>query len=168
MLTDAQLPILKAHILASPDLAPLSSGPGTDYAAIAAALNLAASPDFWGYRTAVQEREFTDDLSADGTSWSWPAYIARSVGEQNGWDRLFRSGPIDMSKSNVRQAFQDIFSGTQNNAPAQRTHCQAVARRKATRAERLYATGTGSTGSPGTFVVHGSITIEDVNKAMAS
>jgi hypothetical protein len=74
-------------------------------------------------------------------------------------------GAIDPSRANVRQGFNDIFSGTQNNAAAQRTHLLTVSRRKATRAEKLFATGTGSTAAPAALGYEGAVLGVDVEAA---
>jgi hypothetical protein len=66
---------------------------------------------------------------------------------------------------NVRQAFTDIFSGT-GNAATNRTHLQAVSKRAANRLEKLFATGTGSLASPATMTVEGSISYDEVMRAM--
>lgn len=166
-LSTAQLPALKAAILADGTLSAL---PNTSDAniTIAAAFNAASSPAYWVWRTAVLESEFTRATSVDGTNWSWPTYIARSQGERDAWARLFMGGlgGANPSLPNVRQAFVDIFSGA--GGASQRTHLQAVSRRVATRAEQLYATGTGSTGSPGVAGFEGVVSYVDVENARNS
>lgn len=163
-LTTAQLQTIKADIVADPTLAAI---PNThdDNQRIADAYNAAAAPDFLVWRTAVREAEYTNQASPQGTTWSWPAFIARSVGEQNGWARMFAPGSVNPSLANVRQGFADIFSGTQNNAPAQRTHLQDMSMRRATRAEKLFASGTGTTTAPAMLVFEGVITYIDVDNA---
>jgi hypothetical protein len=159
-LSAAQKTTLKTYIDAN-----LAAIPNTESGAfqVAAALNVTASPDFWVWRSRVPEHEITGTVSPDATSWSWTAYIARSQGERDGWARIFNSSfTCNPSLANVRQAFADIFSGTTNNAPAQRTHLTAICRRKATIAEKLLATGTGSTASPGTMGAEGEVTWADV------
>jgi hypothetical protein len=148
MLTDAQYLVLKANILADPVL---NAIPNTADGAfeIAAAYNAQALPDFWVWRTAVPQFEIVSTTTADGTNWSWTSYIGRSQGERDGWREMFAdTGSINFARPNVRQGLQDIFSGA--GGAAQRTHLLAIGRRKATRAEKLFATGTGSTASPAT------------------
>lgn len=165
-LSAAQILVLKNHIAASGDL---NTYPNNDDGAfaVAALLNLPATPDFWVWRTAVPKSEFTNSVSVDGTTFTWVGngFITRSVGEQAAWAELFNSaGVCNPSLANVRQAFTDIFSGT-GNAAANRTHLSTIARRKATRAERLFATGTGSTASPGVMVFEGSVSYAEVSSA---
>lgn len=164
-LTTAQQATLKTFVEADSTLNAFPHNSDGAFA-IAEALKADALPDFVVWRTSVREQEFTDDTSSEGTTWSWPAFIARSVGEQTGWNAMFRNGSINAAKANVRQAFTDIFSGAQNSAPAQRTHCAAIAKRKANRLEKLFATGTGSTASPATMAVEGSLSYAEVQSAM--
>jgi hypothetical protein len=73
---------------------------------------------------------------------------------------------------NVRQAFADIFSGSANSAPAQRTHLLTICRRKASRLEKLFATTSaapptpsgnlGTTTNVATMVVEGPVSAADV------
>jgi hypothetical protein len=164
-LTTAQLTALKNDIAVDPVL---SLKPNTSDGAfdIAAAYNALADPDFWVWRTNVTKSELTNSTGPDGTTFTWAGngFITRSAGEQAAWGELFASGSIDASKANVRQAFVDIFSGT-GNAAANRTHLNAVARRKASRLEKLFATGTGSTASPAVMGYEGTVSGDDVQAA---
>ena len=163
-MTPAQIAILKAYIQADPVLGPKTSGSGTDFGFIADAMNVAASPNFWVWRTTVSEDEIVGMASADGTNWSWPALIARSQGERDVWGRMLSGGPINPSRANVRQGVADIFSGSANSAPAQRAHLLAISRRLATLAEKLLATGVGSTASPANMGWEGLLTIADIGQ----
>jgi len=163
-LTAAQSTTLNAAIVADPALSALANTPDNDQV-IADAFNAPAAPDFWVWRTSVSEADCTARPSVDGTVWSWPAYIARSQGERDGWGRMFSQGSIDASQDNVRQGIADIFSGSNNSAPAQRTHLLAVARRRATRAEQLFAVGAGSTGSPAKLAFEGTVAYQDISLA---
>jgi hypothetical protein len=167
----SRLVTLRNDILDDPTLSAIPNDPDNNQR-IADAYNLAAVPDYWVWRTWVPESEYTDLPSVDGTNWSWPAFIARSIGEQTGWARMFITGGVNPSRAGVRQGFADIFSGTQNNAPAQRTHMTTVSRRRATRAEKLFAvattggTGTvGGTANPATMTVEGPLDRNDIEAA---
>jgi len=167
-LTTQQLQTIKAAIVAD---AALNSQPmNSDGAfAIAAALNLPAAPDFWVWRTAVPKKELVQSTSGDGTRFTWAGngFISRSAGELTAWQELFNHiQEVNPALPNVRQAFSDIFSGS-GNAAANRTHLLAIARRLATRAEKLLATGTGSTASPGTMTFEGQLTYQQVETARA-
>jgi hypothetical protein len=172
-LAPAQYPALKAAIAADPTLNTLPNEPDSNQA-IADAFNAEAAPAFWVWRSSVDESEYTGQPGVDAanagaaTVWSWTAYIARSVGEQNGWARMFARGSADPSRANVRQGFADIFSGTSNAAPAQRNHLTVLSKRRATRAEKALAAGTGSFAAPATMGFEGSVNYVDVTAARNS
>jgi hypothetical protein len=171
-LAPVQNTTLKADILADPALADERAAGDTQ--AIADAYNAPAVPDFWVWRTSVAEAEYTGQPGVDAanggaaTVFSWTAFIARSVQEQNGWNAMFRGGSVNPSLPAVRQGVADIFSGSTNSAPAQRNHLLVLSKRRATRFERLFATGTGSFAAPGTMAAEGPITHADVSTALAS
>jgi hypothetical protein len=152
-----QLATLKADIAAD---ATLNAQPTTfDGAiAIAAVYNTTASPDFWVWQTTIKEDTITQQASVDGTTWSWPAYIARSLNEIEGWKRIMNgiTYTCKPSLASVRQGFLDIFSGNSALAAAQRTHLNSICRRKATRFEQLFS--TASAAPPTTSGAVGSIT----------
>jgi hypothetical protein len=160
-LTLVQRQALKADILAG-DAA--QAYPDGNMELVAQMYNALANPVFWGWRSSVTKDELVNSVGPDGTTFTWVGngFITRSVGEQAAFREMFDvNGAVNASRVNVRNAFGDIFSGT-GNALANRTHLLAVARRQATRVERLFATGTGSIATPGTFVVEGALSINDV------
>ena len=166
MLTPAQLATLKADILADPVLAAIPNTSDGAFA-IAELYALPANPDFWVWKTYCSKAEFVQTTGPEGTNFNWVGngFITRSAGEQAAWREIFNGEfACNPSLANVRQAFADVFSGT-GNAAANRTHLLAVARRKALRIEKLFATGTGSTASPATMVYEGTI---DYNTVLAA
>lgn len=165
-LTAAQLTVIKNNILASPDLNAVPATYDGAYA-IADLYNAVAAPDFIVWKTRLHEQEITSLTSAESTTWSWPAFIARSVGEQSGWGRMFNGTyTINPSLVQVRSGIADIFSG--GTGAAQRTHLLAISKEKATRIEKLLATGTGTTADPATRVHIGNITPQEVYAARNS
>lgn len=169
MLTTAQQATVKADILADQTLNAFPNNSDGAFA-IAAIYNQTAAPDFWVWRTNVPKNEFTNSTGPDGTTFTWVGngFITRSAGEQTAWVELFNSThSVNASLPNVRQAFADIFSGS-GNAAANRTHMLGVARRKATRLEKLLATGTGSTASPAVMGFEGSVSYSDIELARQS
>jgi len=171
--TAAQLTTLKADITAdqSPQALAFKADPNNTAKAQALAdlYNANASPDFWVWRTSVSQLEIVTTTTEDGTVWSWPAFIARSQGERDGWREMFADGGVvNAALANVRQGFADIFSGTTNSAPAQRTHLSTVGRRRASRAEKLFSTGTGSTASPATMGAEGTLVLNSIQAAWFS
>ena len=159
-LTALQSQTLKADILADPVLAAQPQTADGAFA-IAATYNQIAAPDFWVWRSAVPQHEIVGAPSLDGTVWSWTSYINRSQGERDGWREMFAdTGGINASRPNVRQGLADIFSGL--SGAGQRAHLLAIGRRLSTRAEKLFATGTGTTATPATMTAEGSLTYQDV------
>lgn len=165
-LTAAQNLSIKNDILASPDLNAFPNTMDGAYG-IAELYNKPASPDFVVWKTRLHEQEITSLTSAEGTVWSWPAFISRSVGEQAGWSRMFNGTyVIDPSLAQIRNGIADIFSG--GTGAAQRAHLLAIAKEKASRIEKLLATGTGTTADPATRVFVGKISHQDVYNARNS
>ncbi len=166
MLTSQQLAAIKADILANGDL---NSKPNTPDGAFAIAdlYALAASPDFIVWRSLVREQEITTQVSPEITTWSWTIFINRTAAEREGWARLFNGTyTVNPSLPQVQQAFLDIFSGSPGLP--QRTHLAAMCKRKATRIEKLLATGTGSLVSPATMGFEGNLSYTDILQARAS
>jgi hypothetical protein len=81
--------------------------------------------------------------------------------EQNAWTQMFMGDLANFSAQNVRDGISAIFTGSAQ-ANAQRDHCLAIGRRKVNRVERVFATGTGSTATPGAIVFEGSLTFNDL------
>lgn len=128
-----------------------------------------ATPDYWVWKTAVSKEELTTATSVDNTTFTWVGngFITRSAGEQAAWRELFSaSGFVNASLANVRQAFNDIFSGA-GNAAANRTHLLAVSRRKANIVEQLLKTsGNGTTAVPAVMGAEGDLEPSDVATAL--
>lgn len=167
MLTAAQLITLRDSILADPVLATKPSGPDGSYE-IAASYNLIAAPDFWVWRSSVTKDELVNSTSVDGTTFSWTGagFITRAQGERDAWREMFSgNNTVNPSLAQVRQAFADIFSGNTAPAPANRTHLSTVSRRRATRAEKLFALGPGTTASPAIMGFEGTLNYQDVEAA---
>jgi hypothetical protein len=162
MLTAPQLQAIKTYIDATPELAaqPLNSDGAF---AIAAALNLAASPAFIVWRSKVARDEITQN------GFTWTLVDALNVGSARIWDWMFdnETKSINPSKVNVRQGIADVWSGTAGKLAVQAAvlvHCK----RSATVAEKLLATGTGTDVTPATMNFEGSLSYQDVSDARAS
>ena len=165
MLTTAQLATFKAALFAETDTELVALRAAGATGAIAEWYNKPSVPDFITWRTNVTEHEIVDNTSAEGTVWSWTAYIGRSVGEQNAWARMFNGTySVNPSIPQVRSGMADIFSG--GTGAAQRTHLLAIGKRKATRAEKLFAVGTGTTAAPATLTFEGAISDYDAVQAL--
>lgn len=170
ILTSGQKTTLKANIQADGTLNTIPAGSDGDFL-IAAAYNLPATPDFWVWRTKVTKDELVGSLSVDGTTFDWTGtgFMTRTQGERDAFNAIFGAdGSVNPSIASVRTAFAAMLSGATAPAPANRTHLLTVARRKATRLEKLFATGTGSTAAPAVLVVEGMIDFPDVGGARSS
>lgn len=161
-MTPAQLATLKAAIDADPVLSamPMNSDGAFD---IAAALNQVASPDFIVWRTKVLQDEITQN------GFTWTEVDNLTVGKARIWEWLFGNSDrsFNPSKSNVRAGIVECWSGTAGKLAVQAVvlgHCK----RKATRAEKILATGTGSNASPATMSFDGNLSYQDVEAARAS
>ncbi len=158
MLTSAQLLLVKNDIAANQDLSSkANNADGND--AIASAYNLLASPDFWVFRTAVKVDEIGDAIDAT-------ELVGLTTGKLTQLQTLLLFGSIDASKLNRRTAFDQIFSASSGTLT--RPALAVIWRRKATRLEKVLATGTGSTGSPATMGLEGSVSYLGIELARAS
>jgi hypothetical protein len=180
-LTPAQRATLRANIQADATLNTLVHNTNSAQT-IADAYNAVASPDFWVWQTRVTKTDYVNSTSVDGTIFSYvgTGFITRAQGERDAWTDMFDNGEkaVNPSLVQVRQAFQDIFSGAVAPAPANRIHLATVSRRKATRLEKLFAvassgpgTGTGAlgaTGNPGALVVEGDLTLGEADQTWSN
>lgn len=159
-LTAAQKTAIKNDIIANADLNAVPATFDGAYA-IADLYNAVVVPDFIVWKTRLHEQEITSLTSAENTVWSWPLFTGLTVQRQNGWARMFNGTyTINPSLAQARTGVADIF-----DAPgelAQRTHLLAIAKEKASRIEKLLATGTGTTAAPATRVFVGKITPQEV------
>lgn len=158
-LTSAQLTTLRSHITASADLNVLPNNDDGHFE-VARLLNLTASPSYTVWRTETPRENIINAVV-------WTEYIASaSTAERDAFREMVNQDRVNFSLANIVQGFQDIFSGA-----GKATSRQAVlnaGKRAATRAEKLFATGTGSNGSPGTMAFEGAITVQDVAAARAN
>lgn len=158
MLTPAQATALAADIQADPILAAFPNDPDGAFA-IAAAYNLKAVPDFFVWRSDVTTEEIRAVLV-------WAEYEGLSATKQNAFTFLCSNHIVNATLPNVRQGIATIFTGPQQagNLAA----LTGVAKRTATRAETLFATGAGTTGTPATMGFEGALSYQDVLNARSS
>lgn len=158
MLTTAQIATLKADILANPDLnSKPNSGDGAD--AIAMLYNAVAAPDYWVFRSSVGVAELGDAIDAT-------ELVGLTTGKLTQLQVLLGFGALNPSLLNRRSALDQIFSASSGTIT--RPALAVLWRRKATRLEKLLATGSGSTGSPATMGYEGVISYTDIEQARAS
>lgn len=166
-LTPSQLTTLKNHLAAntatvivggtqfainSPDVLPADHSPPSDEAAgkVRDWYNGVASPSYWVFKPSLTRHELTDvpGLADDGltvTNFVWGGttggFINRSQGERDAFASIFNAiDTVNPSRSNVRTAFDDIFSGSGAGAQANRAHFRAVARKLSLIGEKLFLT----------------------------
>lgn len=162
MLTPAQLQLVKAAILADPTL---SAQPNTAAGnlVIANALHTEASPAFVVWRSSVTRDEITQN------GFTWTEVDNLTVGKARIWDWLFEnsSGTCNPSKPNVQAGIIECWSGTAGKVAVQAAvfvHCK----RNASRLEKIFATGTGTTLSPAVMGYEGTITTDEIEQARVS
>lgn len=170
-LTLAQKQTLKTWLLANAE--------GLNDEQAATALNAAASPAYWVWRSGIARGDVYHATGPGGSTWDWATYKAQGATEQNAWTQMFMgdSGPI--GNQNFRSGVLAIFSGSGGPA-TQRAHVFAVGRRTATVAEKLFAaavvsppanTGNasgdarGAATNPDNLTFEGLITTSDVSEA---
>lgn len=128
---------------------------------IAAAYNLAAAPEFVVWRTRVLLEEITQN------GFAWTEVDNLTVGKARIWDWMFNNPDrsVNPSKNNVRAGIAECWSGTANRLAVQAVvlgHCK----RNASRVEKLYATGPGTTASPAKLGFEGLLDYDNVKQAM--
>ena len=161
-LTTQQLTALKADILADPTLSayPMDSDGAF---AIAAAYSQPAAPGFYVWKTNVTNAEILQN------GMDWLRVDNLSVGKARIWDWMFQFGSVDASKPNVRAGIAEVWKGTAADNAVRLSvfgHCQ----RLANRAEKLFATGSGTSTTvdgvgPATMTFVGTLSYTDVIEA---
>lgn len=179
-MTPAQNAAIKADIAANSDLNVFpNTSDGND--AIANLYNAPASPAFYVWRTNVPTAEVFDQVqwakltpadSPDGTL-AWQCRSLACQGKQFNLQTILTGRDyIDASKPNIRSGFQDALTGVPSGAggvtqAAGWVALQQALSRKATRLEKLLATGAGTQPSPATMGFEGSVNYSDIGTARA-
>jgi len=158
-LTTPQLLQLRDDIAADPAFATVPHNADGAYQ-VAAAYNLPAQPDFWVWKTSVSPDAYTGLNSI-----VWTEVDQLSVGKARifEWMTGGLTRPINAADPNVQKGIADAF-GAQS---VTRTNLATIAKRQATRAEKLYATGPGdgSQATPATLTFEGALGIADIMAA---
>lgn len=158
MLTSEQALLIKATIESDPAFASIPHTADGAYA-ISDAMNLAATPAFIVWKTAVS----IDEIMRNGMDWARVDNL--SVGKARIWDWLGRLGTINASRPNVRAGIDAVWVGTAADL-AVRSAVYVHCKRSATRSEKALATGTGSDASPATMTFEGQTTYLAILQAM--
>jgi hypothetical protein len=177
-LTQAQLVTLKADIAADSVLnAKPMSNAGADE--IVAAYNAAASPDYYVWKPSVPAEDIFNAVDwakltpagAVGTDAAWTNRALACQGKQFNLQTILSGrATVSSDKANIRAAIQDALTGVPSKAdgttqPAGWTAVEAIMKRLATRAEKLFATGTGTSVTPSLLAFAGNVTQNDVTTA---
>lgn len=160
-MTPAQLTTLKAAIDADQVL---SAYPNNSDGAFDMALYLdtASSPAFIVWRTNVSR----DEVTAEGFDWTQVDNL--TTGQARIWDLLFdnQSRAINAGDAGKRAGLAECWKGTAGKL-AVGAFVLTKCKRTATKGERIFATGTGTELAPGTLVIEGAISYQDIAAARA-
>jgi hypothetical protein len=153
-MTTQQLQTLRTAIDADPTM---SAFPNTQDGAfdLAAYLDQPAAGPFVVWRTSVARGEILQN------GFDWTRLDNLSVGKARVWSDIFVDGSINPSKVNVRAGIDAVWVGTAADL-AVRAAVYVHCKRSATRAEKIFATGTGSDATPATLVIEGLLNYQDV------
>lgn len=158
MLTPEQLEILKADILARPELDEARQSGDDIY--LSGFYNAIAAPDYYVWRSSVSQ----DEIMMNGFDWMQVDNL--SIGRSRIWEWLFSNDRrvINPSKVNVRAGIDECWKGTAAML-AVRAAIYTHLYRKATVLEKLFATGTGSIASPALLGAEGEIGYAEISGA---
>lgn len=160
-LTPDQLVTLAADITAN-------SGVGGDFEqyvgdlsreanqAIADTYNTIANPAFVVWRTDITNDEINSSVD-------WSEVVGLTTNKLLSFTLLKNQSIINAAIPSVRGAFTEIFPV--NQQPVTNAALVALAKRNATRGEKLFSAGTGTTVAPATMGFEGEISQADVSIA---
>ena len=156
-LTPSQLVTLKNDIAAAPDTSGIPHTSDGAFA-VAALYNLPASPAFTVWKTNVTITQVGDKFNGSELG-------GLTTANQGRLQTIAQYSPMGVNPSlaDRRAFFDDIFSGA--GGQITRANLLALWKRLATRAEKLYATGTGSDPTPATLTFEGKLSPSDVQSA---
>jgi hypothetical protein len=180
-MTPEQLATLKAAIAADPVLAAYPSWAASSYP-IAAAFNELAITDFYVWKTdanindvfdAVDWAKLTPADAPDSTATYTNRALLCQAKQLNLQILMQGRSSINAAKLKVRQGLTDSLQNVPAGVSGALLDAGWIAvkqtlYRKATRAEKLFATGTGTTGVPATMSFEGVLSPDDVQQARES
>jgi hypothetical protein len=155
MLTSAQQTILVSAIRAESDSTVVTALENRDDTILANWYNQAGTKIGW--KSAVTE----DEIMQNGFDWTQVDNL--TVGKARIWDWMFNNQQraINPSKANIRAGIDEAWKGTAAMLAVRAAvyvHCKRVA----TKAEALFATGTGTMESPALLGWQGTLTPLDI------
>ncbi len=144
-LTLTQMTTLKAACNADQTCAALAAS--ADDVALAAWFNTADPGACIVWRSDVRIEEANSAMV-------WTEIDAMTAGKARIWEWMSKLGTLDARSANIRQGLSDAFS----SATATRTALIALAKRPATRAEKVLSSGACTTANPSITTFVGSVT----------
>jgi hypothetical protein len=162
-LTQAQKQALAADLQATQTPEVLAWIAQNSVGLIADWYNAPADPAYIVWKTSLQLEEITSN------GFDWVRVDNLSVGKARIWEWMFGSEDksINPSKANIRAGIAEVWKGTAADLAVQASvlaHCK----RPASRVEKLFATGPGTTAEPALLVFEGLIHWQDVVDALAA
>jgi hypothetical protein len=156
-LTTTQLATLKAAIAAETDAQFVAWRADGNVAGMAIWYNTATNPAFIVWRSSVPSDEYRRVMT-------WTEVDALTVGKARIFEWLTgnMSLPFDPSNTAVRTGLADAWASNTTT----RASLIALSKRTATRAEKLFATGTGSDAAPATMGFEGALVSDDITAAL--
>lgn len=154
-MTPQQITTLKTLVAADPTASALAAS--ADDIGLATWLN---TPDatYIVWRTSVGLREIQE-----GASFDWTRVDNLSVGKARIWDSMFAFNAINPSQPNVRAGIDAAWAGLPADL-AVRAAVYTKCKRAATRAEKAFASGSGTTGSPSVLTFEGTVSYADASQ----
>jgi len=166
-LPESLRPALAAALRTQTDPELVAAIAGGNHTFIAGWCNVLATPAYYVKRKSLSRHEILTGTSDNGTTFAWAAgaYITRSQGERDAFREMFNdTGTVDPWLPAITAGFADIFSGA--GGAGNRAHILAMARRAATRAEKMLTSGAGTKAAPSVTVFDGEIDTTDVGRSL--
>ena len=156
-MTPEQMTYLAAAIRADTDPAVVAALAIRNDVLLAELYNAASTYIVW--RTAVTPDQYREAIV-------WTEVDALTAGKARIWEWITQSmtAPLNAASANVRQGLMDCWASNTTT----RTQLTAVAKRAATKAEKLFATGTGTTATPGVLGWEGTLSYTDIGVALGA
>lgn len=178
-LTPEQIPVLRTALLADTNPDVVAARDARNDTEVARLYNLPSTFVAWKKDTSKSDifgaltwKNFTPVDAPDGTViWSNRCFLCQCK-QMNLQTMLISPGNmLDMSDSGIRDGIKDAVQNLPAGASgalldAGWAAVKVVSIRFATVAEKVFATGTGTNGTPGLLVFSGAVTIDDIGKAL--
>lgn len=158
-MTPAQLTTLKAAIAAETDPA---------FVALRTSGATGAMADWYNIASTFVVRKRSVNTSSIGPVLNYVAVSNLTTINRDRATTFIILNPVSfVPTADIEAYFDTTFNGTLGGEGANtRAALQALWRRLATRGERLFATGTGTTVAPGVLVFEGAVTNDDIVQAI--